>query len=44
MSASGSAVLVGLLGLQTIASRVATVISREHRAQVVALLRRRAAR
>ena len=38
ISASGSAVLVGLLGLQTITSRVATVISREHRVEVVALV------
>ncbi len=39
--ASGSAVLVGLLGLQTITRRVATVISAASR-QVVALLARRA--
>ena len=36
MSASGTAVLVGLLGLQTSTSRVATVISRSIASQVVA--------
>ena len=38
ISSSGSAVEVGLFGLQTIASRVATVISRGHRGEVVALV------
>ena len=38
ISSGGSAVEVGLFGLHTITSRVATVISAEHRLQVVALL------
>ena len=42
ISSSGSAVEVGLFGLQTITSRVATVISVAHRVEVVRVRRRRA--